>query len=725
MKSSAQEPGPSSRNAVLDCARPAGEGGSPVSEETQAAFDRLVALAARLFDVPVSLVSLIDTCHEKVQANVGMSSVKTTPDLSLCRHVVETGTMMVIPDLRKDSRFSSYHSVVHTPHLRFYAGAPLENRLGRCVGTLCLVDFKPRPALTRREREMLADVAALVVDQWERHQAESTRHENLVHFESMAETSPDAVVGADSQGMITFWNRAAERLFGYSVNEAMHQNLELIVPEDFRKRHAAGLNRVASGGVPRIVGRTVELEASRRDGSRCPVEVSLSMWGCGKAISFGAIIRDVSERRSNELRLSEMARRDALTGLPNRAGLLSQVEPAAADTPAALMMIDLDDFREINETQGQAAGDRVLRAVGECIASSLRKQDAIARWGGDEFCVYLPGLTRRDRINALCDRIMSKLASLDGQQKRIDVNIGIALLPRNADDIESLIANADLALYHAKEERNQRVFFEPWLRKQAVERRKGVAQLRSALACTEYELFYQPQFRVTDGHLVGAEALIRWRHPEEGLIMPGAFLPALEASTLASEVGDWVLGAACAQASHWRAAYACDFRIGVNLFGMQFEIGDVEATVRRILAETGLPAHALELEITENIILNNDEAMVSPLRCLRELGVGVAFDDYGTGYASLSLLKRYPLSRLKIDRSFVRDLSANIEDRAVVSAVLYLGKSFNLKVIAEGVENAEQLELLRQAGCEEAQGYLMGKPMPADEFERLFLRRED
>ncbi len=729
MKSLAKDSTSSSRAAARTSERvDAGLGGDDheyAREESQANFERLVALAAQLLDAPVALISLIDGPREIIHASVGMSRSKKAPDLSFCRRVVNKSELLVIPDTRRDARFCRHPAVVDKPHIRFYAGAPLNTRVGRCIGTLCVVDSKPRPDLTSAQRTALTDLAALVMDQWAWEYAEKAHDENRMRFENIAFTSPDAIVCADSGGLITFWNDAAHHIFGYSAAAAMGQDLALIVPGHLRGRHAAGIRRLASGESSRLIGQTLELEAIRRDGSRVPVELSLSMWRHGGQTSFGAIIRDISERRSNETRLSQLARRDALTGLSNRAGLLSRIEKSVMrGTPAALVLINLEGFKDINDTHGHAVGDRVLRAVGERIAACLRDRDTLARWGGDEFCVYLPGRADPKQVNKLCDRItasLSRLIALEGNELDVGTRMGIALFPDDAEDIEGVIANADLALYQARRERSQRCFFVPRLRKQAVSRRKYESRLHKALARREFEMFYQPQFRVSDAKLVGAEALIRWRHPDDGLIVPGVFLPALENSTLAGEVGDWVIATSCTQASQWRTSHGIDFRIGVNLFGMQFQIGDIEDTVRRILADTGLPASALELEITENIILSNDEAIVSPLRNLRAMGVGVAFDDYGTGYASLSLLKRYPLSRLKIDRSFVRDLGANAEDLAVVKAVLYLGKSFNLEVIAEGVENAEQLEILHRAGCEEAQGYLMGKPMPADEFEQRYL----
>ena len=281
--------------------------------------------------------------------------------------------------------------------------------------------------------------------------------------------------------------------------------------------------------------------------------------------------------------------------------------------------------------------------------------------------------------------------------------------------------NADLALYQAKAEGRQcQRLFTPALRQAADRARAYENELRRGFERQEFEIFYQPQVRLSDGAVVGAEALLRWRHPEHGLLSPAAFLPALELRPLSAQVGNWVLRTACAQASMWCSGGLQSFRMGVNLFGSQFRTGDLTSKVQAALADAGLPASDLELEITENIVLNQDEGVVRSLRELRDLGMGIAFDDYGTGYASLSMLKRYPITRLKIDQSFVAGMCASAEDAAIVRAVLSLARSFGLDTIAEGVETEEQAETLHKAGCEEAQGYLYGRPMSAEELSNRF-----
>ncbi len=451
---------------------------------------------------------------------------------------------------------------------------------------------------------------------------------------------------------------------------------------------------------------------------------AISLWRDGRLSRDAerlAIARDLAERASSEERLFRLAHQDSLTGLANRLVLQTHLANlAASPESAALLMIDLDGFKFVNDTLGHSAGDGVLREVAKRLVACARAGTLCVRLGGDEFALLLPCLSDRRDLLALAQQIIAVISEpvlLDGRTVNIGASVGIAIYPQDGENAEILFASADLALYQAKNEgRHCTRYFSGHLKSEALSRMSRDAELQQALEHGEFELFYQPQTDLVDGRLAGAEALLRWRHPRNGLLAPASFLPALENGRLAAQVGEWAMLTACKQAAIWRRHHLPNFRMGVNLFGAQFRSGNLAQKTLEILRETNLPPSALELEITENIILRHEDDIVTPLRDLRDSGVGIAFDDYGTGYASLSLLKRYPLSRLKIDQSFTGAACNSAADAAIISAIFSMASAFNLSVIAEGVETQAQAQLMRQLGCEEAQGYYFGRPVTAGEF---------
>ncbi|UHD47410.1 EAL domain-containing protein [Aureimonas altamirensis] len=682
-------------------------------------FDRLAMLASRLFDVPIVLVSLIGRDRQFFKVHIGLDICETSRDVSFCAHAIMQDDILFIPDAAKDPRFSTNPLVLGPPFIRFYAGKPLVTATGQKLGTVCLIDSKPRRSFTSEDRKNLTDLAALVMDRMEIRRLEYVRTVSQARFENIAATSPDAIICSNAEGEITFWNRSAERLFGYSAAEIQKLSGDVIVPDSWRVIYDAELDRLRNGEQMELADRTIELSGLRKDGSEFPAEFSLSTWQEGNSSSVGAIVRDVTERRQNEERLFRLASLDPLTDLPNRAAWRDCLEKRlASGKPATVLLLDLDGFKDVNDTLGHSAGDAVLKDVAMRLTATCETTVMVARLGGDEFAALLPDNSER-LASAMAEQLVSVIAQpygFAGQRIDIGASIGIALSPQHSSRPEELLSAADLALYRAKATGKGRFeVFEPALREVAVARREFEQELRAAFQNGEFELYYQPQVATEDRRLTGAEALMRWNHPERGLLSPSSFIDVLSEKPIVPEIGEWVLTTACAQLVEWRSIVP-DMHMGVNLFEAQMRSGRLLETVKKVLGETGLPADALELEIVENILLRNDATTAFLLKSLSETGVGLAFDDYGTGFASLSLLKRYPVSRLKIDRSFVRDVTSDPENAAVVRALLYLGRSFGMEVIAEGVETDEQLSFLRQNKCSQAQGYLFGQPVSAREF---------
>ncbi len=440
---------------------------------------------------------------------------------------------------------------------------------------------------------------------------------------------------------------------------------------------------------------------------------------------LAALVMDRMELRRAEHRLRYLAHNDPLTGCANRAKLGELTEAAkAGGGPAAMVLLDLDSFKHVNDTLGHAAGDALLVEVGRRLTAALDGRGTLGRLGGDEFAALLPGL---DDAAAACGLAHALQESLDppvliaGREFRVgaSASAGVAVAP--PAEVEHLLASADLALYRAKSEgRRHCRLFDPAMRERYVAGRGRAAEGSRAARGGEFELHFQPQICLGRGVLIGAEALLRWRHPKQGLLPPAAFLHALEAGSMAGAVGDWVIEEGCRQAAAWRRQ-GLDLRIGVNLFAEQIRAGKLEATVRAALDRWALPASALELELTETIALRHDDELLAPLHALHAHGVGVALDDFGTGFASLSMLRRCPLSRLKIDRGFVSELGtdgalgsgSDRSDVVIVEAVLALGRGLGLGVVAEGVETEAQAAFLAAHGCDEAQGYFYGRPAPA------------
>jgi diguanylate cyclase (GGDEF)-like protein/PAS domain S-box-containing protein len=566
-------------------------------------------------------------------------------------------------------------------------------------------------------------VLVAVVDITERKAAEDELRKTHELLDLVIETIPSTVfVREPVEHRFVLINKAGEDLLGHAREEIVGSAAYNFLPKeqaDFFTEHDHEVLRSGksvveapvtnASGETRIL-RTIKLPMRSTDGQP-PLLLGIS--------------EDITDRKRAEAQIAYMAHYDQLTGLANRALFHERAVEAVSDArPATIMLLDLDDFKMINDSLGHQVGDVLLTKVATSISAAVPQGGTVARFGGDEFAVLLPltadPLNAAEIANAIL-KCLGKPFQIGDRNLHVCASVGIALCAAHGCSVDDLIANADLALYRAKEYGGSVYrLFEPSMRDRIVERERLSAELRIAFEAGELVLFYQPQIRLSDGHAVGAEALLRWNHPQRGVIAPSAFLDVLETSAFADAVGDWTIDEACRQLVLWRDQGVSISRVAVNLFAAQLRSGKLAGTVKAALSRHSLEPQQLELEITENIALINDDQLLEPLRQLYGLGVGITLDDFGTGYASLSTLKRIPLTRLKIDRGFVREVLTDPHDAAIVTAVLTLGRKMGFKVVAEGIENAEQEAFLVANGCEKAQGYLYSKPVDAMAFADWF-----
>jgi diguanylate cyclase (GGDEF)-like protein/PAS domain S-box-containing protein len=498
--------------------------------------------------------------------------------------------------------------------------------------------------------------------------------------------------------------------------------LERIVPED-RRRVIEEMRDAYESGAPEI---------SLNYRTRCPrigkprfieLRARYHFGPDGKAVASTGVAIDVTERKEAELRLAHAARHDSLTGLPNRTLFRERLDEALArarrGSGCALLCLDLDRFKEVNDTLGHPVGDRLLVAVADRLRRELRETDMLARLGGDEFAIIQSFLLEPQEAAALARRLIEALARpfiIDGQHVVIGVSIGIALAPRDSAETESLLSAADMALYRAKSDgRGLWRYFEPAMNRRMRERRELELDLRRALDGQQFELFYQPIVGVDPRKVKTFEALLRWRHPERGLLTPDLFIPLCEEIGLIVPLGDWALRRACAEAARWPR----EIGVAVNFSPVQIQSRHLVAQIASALREAGLDPRRLEVEITENVLIKDKETTLATLHALKAVGVRIAMDDFGTGYSSLSYLQTFPFDKVKIDRSFIRDLDQSRKSNAIVKAVVSLCDGLDMTVVAEGVETEAQFEALRREGCGEAQGFLFSRPLAARDVPAL------
>jgi diguanylate cyclase (GGDEF)-like protein/PAS domain S-box-containing protein len=541
----------------------------------------------------------------------------------------------------------------------------------------------------------------------------------------------DAVVSTNFWGRVTYLNIVAERLTGWSQAQASGR----AVDDVFRLIDVMTRNPIATPTARAIIeDRTVGLGADcmliRCDGAELAVETSAAPIHDRHGGVIGAVMvaHDVTIARELSRKLARLALHDSLTDVPNRALLSDRLDQAMmrarrTGRSVAVLYIDLDRFKHINDSLGHAVGDQLLKSVADRLQSCVRSSDTVSRQGGDEFLILLADVVQPHDAALCADKIITCLEvphRIAGHDLRISASIGIATFPGDAADAETLLRNADFAMYQAKYTgRNNYQYFKPDMNANALERQSVETDLRQAVARQEFVLYYQPKVELETGAIVGVEALIRWQRPRFGTMLPARFIPVAEESGLILPIGRWALDTACRQAKAWQNDGLAPISVAINVSAVELRGKDFLTNVRQILEQSRLEPRFLELELTETFMMQDWKSTAEILRALKSLGVRIALDDFGTGYSSLSHMKRFPIDTLKIDQSFVRDMTTDSDDASIVSAVINMGRSLNMRVVAEGVQTRDQLDFLKDRQCPEGQGYYFGPPVPADQLTEL------
>jgi diguanylate cyclase (GGDEF)-like protein/PAS domain S-box-containing protein len=572
------------------------------------------------------------------------------------------------------------------------------------------------------------EVLVIVRNITERKRAEQALRESEERFRKVFEHAPIGMALATQDFNLCMVNESLCRMLAYSEEELLGLAFpEFTYPDDVDK-DIEQAQLLLEG---RLNSYKIEKRYVKKGGEVIWGDLTVTVLRDpeGRILYVLGMVEDITARKRAEETVRHLAFHDVLTGLPNRALLKDRLSVALArarreKSRVAVMFLDLDRFKLINDTLGHSAGDELLKNVGQQLQGLVREGDTVARVGGDEFTLVLPGMESTEDVLRAAQRLrrtVSEPRLVAGRELRVTASIGVAVYPADGKDAEALLRNADTAMYRAKE--HGRDSFELYTRAMNLEGFRRLAlenSIRHGLEREEFVVYYQPQVDIKSLRIVGLEALVRWQHPERGLITPGDFIGVAEETGQIVALGEKVLRMACGQAKAWECSGLPPLRLAVNLSARQFQQRDLVDTIKRVLRDSGLSAGRLQLEITEGVAMQDAEHTVATLNQLREMGIGIAIDDFGTGYSSLGYLKAFPINAVKIDRSFIRDLTTDASDAAIARAIIAMAHSLNLAVIAEGVETPEQLAFLKEAGCDEFQGYIFSQPLPAGSFSQVF-----
>lgn len=733
-------------------------------------FDDLTRLARELCGTPIALISLLDDQRYWFKSHIGIDVCEVPRGGGFCVHALASREMLVVEDAQADPRMQSSPLVTQPPYIRFYAGAPLITPEGVPIGTLCVLGMVPaelntwqRNALAvlgrhvvqlfelrRRnaslqlaiqERQAAENDLLAMTEQLEQRVNERSRalakantelyervresEEAEERYRRVVELSPTAIfifVGDTCE----FANHAALQMLGAArADEVIGQRFTRFVHSDC---HATVRSRMETidttwHSLPREEEKFLKI-----DGSILDVEVAAAPFIHQGRRGRIVVVHDITPLKRHQAELEYRINHDALTRLASRCQLVERLDSAIAHASRSheqvhIIFFDLDNFKVINDSLGHPVGDQVLCEVAARMQQTMRREDTLARLGGDEFVLLVGGQSGAAIAQTLLPRMQAAIGQpmmIEAQEIFVTASIGVSSFPDDGADTHLLLKRADIAMYRAKETgRNRFQFFTPQMNTKIDERLRLQNQLQRALERDELRLLYQPKVNLTTGQICGAEALLRWHPPGEAPVFPDKFIGLAEETGLIVDIGDWVLRTACEQHKAWQARGLGRLELAVNCSPRQFLDEGFVPGIMRTIAATGVDASQLEIEVTEGALVADPDQAIRILGQIKQLGIRLSVDDFGTGYSSLSYLKRFPLDRLKIDQSFVRDLPNDSDDAAIVRAVTSLGKSLGLKLTAEGVETCAQMRFLRELGNDEAQGYLFSEPVTAPEFERL------
>ncbi len=690
----------------------------------QESLHQICYLAQSLFDVPIALVSLVGRNEQTFLAKSGIDAKSTPRKDAFCAHAILQDEVLVVTDPAHDPRFAANPFVTGAAHIRFYAGAPLILSPEIRIGALCLLDTKLR-SFSEADASRLKILANMVI-------GELHRRRTLIDLKRQRDMKARAArmtkVGSwvmDPKTRAVVWSPQTYEIFELDHDVVPTLAILRSFPcSDWILEMDKAILALIEDGTPLDREYQIVTARGRRRWIHCIAEAETVN---GVVTHVAGSIQDISQQHEHAAEIERLAFRDSLTGLPNRALFQDRFATAVKEaerrgSKVGLLLLDLDHFKDVNDTLGHDAGDALLRSVSERLLSVYRKTDTVARVGGDEFAVILPDIRNIEDLTRPTEQLMQLLRhplEHQGKSLSISASIGGAVYPQDEQSPEQLMKNADIALYRAKEGgRNRLVAFEPRMR-QAVEQRMSLLrEIRGGIRDRQFDLYYQPLVNIASRQVTGFEALMRWCHPSRGLLTPENFLIGFEDQELSLLLGEFALDTAMAQMRTWLDQKLEFGRVAVNLSASQFRTGNLVETVVNKLRDWRVPPERLTLEVTENVYMGwGSDIVGDTIRTLHASGILIALDDFGTGYASLTNLKQFPIDRLKIDKSFVQ----SGHDAAIVQAVLTMGASMGMKVVAEGVETAQQLKALSDMGCDQAQGYLFAKPMPGKEVS-AFLR---